>query len=35
MTTKLIKFNIPLDEKGFIDLECPHCGENFKIKGYL
>lgn len=33
MTIKTIDVEIPLDEKGFVELECPHCGENFKIKG--
>ena len=31
--SKTIRFSIPLDDEGFISLQCPFCGEMFKIQG--
>ena len=33
MSEDKIRFSIPLDEEGYISLECPFCGEEFKILG--
>ena len=28
---KIIEFNIPIDDDGFVSLQCPFCKDNFKI----
>lgn len=33
MSDKTIKISIPLDDDGFLKVECPFCSEQFKISG--
>lgn len=33
MADEVIKFSIPLDDDGFVSLQCPYCNETFKITG--
>jgi len=33
MSDNVIKISIPLDDDGFLELECPFCGESFKLLG--
>lgn len=35
MADEIIEFSIPLDDDGFVSLQCPYCNETFKITGGL